>query len=66
MEQELKDEKMKQNNGSGVIAEHLKPENKGMEELDPDKLESVSGGYPVFRDFSTVQKEKEKDKRRFD
>ena len=37
-----------------------------IEELEPDKLESVSGGYPVFKDFETTirtgkgNKEKEK------
>ena len=30
------------------------------EELPADKLDAVSGGYPVFRDFETVDKKKEK------
>lgn len=36
-------------------------DNDAVEELDIGKLESVSGGYPVFRDFSTG-KEKEEQK----
>lgn len=36
-------------------------ENKEIVEVDVDKLESVSGGYPFFRDFSTG-KEKEEQK----
>ena len=64
MERELKDGKMKKKSSNEAITENLKPESKEMEELDPDKLESVSGGYPVFRDFATDQKKK--DKRRLD
>ena len=30
------------------------------EEIPADKLDSVSGGYPVFRDFETADKKKEK------